>query len=215
METRVPRVKGATAERGTTDTRRKLVEATTALLAEQGFAGTTTRAIGAAAGCNSALVSYHFGSLNDLLLEALDQSSGARMTRYRGVLGEVRGRREVLAALRRLYREDRASGHVALLCELMAGGLMDAALGREVARRVEPWVVLAEETVRTTLPAALRRRVPARELAYAIVAGFLGLELLDRLLGERAQGDAVLDRLQLGAPWWRALGEAPTQAGTS
>lgn len=211
----MPRVKGATAERGTSDTRRKLVAATTALLAEQGFAGTTTRAIGAAAGCNSALVSYHFGSLNALLLAALDESSAARMARYRGALGPVRGRREVLAALRRLYREDRASGHVALLCELVAGGLMDPGLGREVARRVEPWVAFTEETVRTSLPAPLRRRVPARELAYAIVAGFLGLELLDRLLGERAQGAAVLDRLTDGAPWWRSLRETATEPGAA
>ncbi len=209
----MPRVKGATGERGATDTRRKLVEATTALLVEQGFARTTTRAIGAAAGCNSALVSYHFGSLNALLLTALDESSSARMARYQAALGNLRGRREVLAVLRRLYREDQAAGHVALLCELVAGGLMDAGLGREVASRVEPWVAFTEETVRTSLPAALRRRVPARELAYAIVAGFLGLELLDRLLGERAQGAAVLDRLTVGAPWWRALGESPTETG--
>lgn len=202
----MPRVKGMSTQRGATETAPTLVAATTALLVREGFARTTTRAIGAEAGCNPALVSYHFGSLNALLLAALDQSSGTRMARYRDALHGVRGRREVAAIVRRLYREDRASGHVALLSEMVAGGLMDAELGREVAARIGPWVAFAEEIVRDSLPAAVRRRVPARELAYAIVAGFLGLELLDRLLGERAEGDAVLDRLtSRRASWWRAV----------
>jgi len=200
----MPRIKGAT-QRSSSDTRRTLVEATAGLLSQQGFAGTTTRAIGAAAGCNPALVSYHFGSLNGLLLAALDRSSEARMARYRDALDGRRGRREIAATLRTLYREDRASGHVALLGEMVAGGLMDAELGREVANRVRPWVDFTEGVVRASLPAAVRRRVPARELAYAIVAGFLGLELLDRLLGDRAEGDAVLDRRTARATWWRVL----------
>lgn len=192
----MPRIKTRTAPgRSSQDTRRRLIAATTELLATSGFAGATTRAIGEAAGCNPALVSYHFGSLNTLLLAALDASSESRMRRYASALGAAGTRREALATLRGLYGEDRRSGHVALVAQLVAGGLMDRALGREVARRMRPWVAFAEDTISAHLPTAVRNRLPARELAYAIVAGFLGLEILDALLGHQAEGDAVLERL--------------------
>ena len=192
----MPRVKtGRMPPRISLETRQRLVAATTGLLATAGFAGTTTRAIGEAASCNPALVAYHFGSLNALLLEALDASSESRMRRYGAALGASGTRREALATLRRLYSEDRRSGHVALVAQLVAGGVMDHALGREVARRIQPWVDFAEETIAVHVPAVVLRRLPARELAYAIVAGFLGLELLDALLGEQAEGNAVLERL--------------------
>ena len=192
----MPNVKTSrTPARTSRETRQRLVAATTGLLATAGFAGTTTRAIGEAAGCNPALVAYHFGSLNALLLEALDASSESRMRRYAAALGAAGTRREALATLRRLYSEDRRSGHVALVAQLVAGGVMDHALGREVARRMQPWVDFAEETIAVHVPAVVLRRLPARELAYTIVAGFLGLELLDALLGEQAEGDAVLERL--------------------
>jgi AcrR family transcriptional regulator len=192
----MPKVKTSrTPPRTSLETRQRLVAATTGLLATAGFAGTTTRAIGEAAGCNPALVAYHFGSLNALLLEALDASSESRMRRYAHALGAAGTRREALATLRQLYSEDRQYGHVALVAQLVAGGLMDRTLGREVARRMQPWVTFAQETIAAHVPAAVLRRLPARELAYAIVAGFLGLELLDALLGEQAEGGAVLERL--------------------
>lgn len=190
----MPRVKTGTVRAASTAPER-LLEAATGLLATKGFGAATTRAIGEAADCNPALVSYHYGSLNELLLAALDASSSARLARYQEAIAEVRTRRALIARLHDLYLEDRRSGHAALLTALVAGGTMDRELGRAVAMRVRPWVDLTESTIRARTPAPLRARFPGREIAYAVVAAFLGLELLDRLLGDDAQGDAVLDRL--------------------
>jgi AcrR family transcriptional regulator len=52
-------------------TREQLVEATLACLAEQGLAGTTSRAIAARAGANLAAITYHYGSKDALVAEAL------------------------------------------------------------------------------------------------------------------------------------------------
>lgn len=200
----MPRVKGSTRpRRSTEETRARLCEATRSLLATRGYAATTTRAIGEEAGCDAALVAYHYGSLNALLLAALDASNDARMGAYRAAVEAAPNRRALVAALRELYAEDRRSGHTALLAQLVAGGLMDRTLGREVAARMGPWVTFTEATMRAHLPAAVRRRAPARELAYAMVAGFLGLEVLDDLLGDRAEGTAVLDALTSSAGWRR------------
>jgi AcrR family transcriptional regulator len=52
-------------------TREQLVEATLACLGEDGLAGTTSRAIAARAGANLAAITYHFGSKDALVAEAL------------------------------------------------------------------------------------------------------------------------------------------------
>jgi AcrR family transcriptional regulator len=48
------------------DTRRKILDEALALFADRGFAGTTTRAIGAAAEVNIATIDYHFGGKQGL-----------------------------------------------------------------------------------------------------------------------------------------------------
>jgi AcrR family transcriptional regulator len=199
----MPHVKGAARRRAGNDTRQRLILAATELLASGGFARTTTRAIGGSAGCNPALVAYHFGSLNQLLLAALDASSQQRLAQYRSELAAVESRRQLRSTVRRLYREDRESGHVTVLAEMVAGGLMDRELGREVASRVAPWVELAEAALRQVLPAAaLRRRVPISHLAYALVALFLGLEILGQLAGDHERDAAVVEQLTASGGLW-------------
>lgn len=183
--------------------REALLRSTTHLLIAVGFTGTTARAIAAGAGCNVGLISYYFGSVNGLLLEALDQSSGARLADYQAALGEIRSLRELRKTTAQLYREDQATGHVKLLSEMVAGGLMDRRLGPEVARRVQPWLELTETAVGRSVPAPLRRRLPAAEIAYAVVAMFLGLEMLGSLADDHTRGQQVIERLST-ARWSRS-----------
>lgn len=184
------------AGQSATATRARLLAAAVDVLATEGIRSATIRKIADHAGCNSALISYHFGSLNALLLAALDASSETRLARYESVLAGVGNLRQLRTAMRRLYREDRESGHVRLLAEMMAGGLMDPPLGSEVAARVDPWIALTEQTLQRVVPgAALRRRLPLREAAYGLVAMFLGMEMLGSLTGDHRRADAVVDRL--------------------
>jgi AcrR family transcriptional regulator len=57
--------------RGSPDTRAAILEAARTLFAERGFAGTSVRAIAAAAGVDPALVHHYFGSKDDLFIAAL------------------------------------------------------------------------------------------------------------------------------------------------
>ena len=61
------------------DTRDALIEAAIAVLRESGFASASARRIAQRAGCNQALVFYHFGTVNDLLVAALEEVSARRM----------------------------------------------------------------------------------------------------------------------------------------
>lgn len=56
-------------------TRQRIVDATLETLRNEGFAGATSRAIARAGDFNQALIFYHFGTLDGLLLAALDKTS--------------------------------------------------------------------------------------------------------------------------------------------
>ena len=62
-------------------TKERIVVAALETLKEEGFAGTSARAIARRGNFNQALIFYHFGTLNDLLLAALDRTSAERMAR--------------------------------------------------------------------------------------------------------------------------------------
>jgi AcrR family transcriptional regulator len=58
--------------RGNPDTKAHIVEAARELFLEHGYKGTTVRAVAAAAGVDSALISYHFGSKQGLFGQSLN-----------------------------------------------------------------------------------------------------------------------------------------------
>lgn len=191
----MPRIKGASQRDSAATTREQLVDTAQHLLGTEGFARTTTRAIAEHSGCNQALISYHYGSLNRLLLAALDRSIDARAERWRVELERVRSWKGLRRLAARLYREDRDAGHVRLLAEMVAGGLMDRELGRQVANRIRPWTELVEDALTRFIPAPLGRRIPITHLAYGTVASFLGLAILEELFEDHERTDALLDRL--------------------
>lgn len=58
--------------RGNPDTKARIASAARELFVEHGYKGTTVRAIAAAAGVDSALISYHFGSKQGLFGQSLN-----------------------------------------------------------------------------------------------------------------------------------------------
>lgn len=163
-------------------TKDRIVQAALITLKEEGFAGTSARAIAKRGGFNQALIFYHFGTLGDLLLSALDRTSAERMTRYRESMGAKGSVSEKIARATELYREDLDSGHITVLSELIAGSLSRPDLAPEVIRRMQPWIDFAEETIAEMLSnTAFALVVPARSLALGIVALYLGVDMLTHL----------------------------------
>lgn len=177
------------------ETRRALVEAAIDVLRTEGFAKATARTIATRAGCNQSLVFYHFGSVVNLLLVALDQVSAQRRERYETALGGVRKPSELVELAARVFREDLDTGDAAVLVEMIAGATSTPGLGAEVKSRVEPWTEFAAAALEKTadeLP--LAGLAPPREIAHAVVALYLGLELLSHLDGDRSGALALFDR---------------------
>jgi AcrR family transcriptional regulator len=160
-----------------------------------GFAGASGREIAGRAGCNQALVFYHFGSVTELLLAALDDVSARRLAAYSRALEQAQSLSDLIESARAIFSEDLDAGYVAVLVEMITGAQSTPGLGEQVAARLAPWREFAETAVRKAVagsPIALL--VPAKELAHGVVAGFLGLELLASLDGDRAAALALFDR---------------------
>ena len=183
---------GAVARSIREGTRRRIVEAAVETIKERGFAATSARAIAATGGFNQALVFYHFGSVNDLLLAALEETSRRRMARYRQVLDQGLDLPELVAAAADVYREDLEAGHLTVLAEMVGAGVSSPELGARVARCLQPWVAFTEEAVAEAgAESAITSLVPASDLAYAVVALYLGVELLTHLDGDRARAESL------------------------
>lgn len=191
----MPRAGARRRSEASAETRERLVTAATTLVATEGFAAATARAIGAEADCNPALVFYHYGSLNGLLLEALDASNEQSLSRYREALAAADSVRDLVGVVRDLYPEDHRSGHITLMAQLVAGGIVDRDLGRQVTQRVQPWLELTRDAVEQALPVPLRRRFPSDDVSYLIVAAALGAELLATLSNDHGRNRATLQRL--------------------
>jgi AcrR family transcriptional regulator len=190
-----PRADSGTRRAQSAEIRQALVTAAIDALRETGFAGASAREIAGRAGCSQALVFYHFGSVNDLLLAALDEVSARRLEAYRGLLQHATSMAALADSARAIFIADLDAGHVRVLVEMITGAHAVPGLGEQVAARLQPWRELAQDAVRRALGrSAAARLVPPEQAAHALVAGFLGLELLTSLDGDRAAALAVFDR---------------------
>jgi AcrR family transcriptional regulator len=182
-------------------TRRQIVEAALETLKTEGFTGATSRAIARAGKFNQALIFYHFGSLDGLLLAALDHTSEERLERYRQVVAEATSVDGLVAALARLYAEDRERGHMTVVAQMVAGSAARPQLKPALVERMDPWIALCEEAIEKGFRwLELPELIPRRELAYAFVTFYLGVNLMTQLDEDRARTDALFARLEAVAP---------------
>lgn len=208
------------AQRGS-ETRERIIDAALQTLREEGFAGTTARAIAQRGGFNQALIFYHFRSVPNLLLEAFRRNSTVQVERYRAAASEVKSLSDLVEIARRLHAEDLESGAITAVTQLMAAAASDPELGRAVLERFEEWIGLVQNALgRAAGETPLAAAVPPRQAAYTVAAMFLGIELMTRLDPDRSEADAVFDMMANLARIIEQVGpavfpqSAPTATGT-
>lgn len=204
------------AHRGAAQTRAALITAGIDTLRESGFAAASARRIAARAGCNQALIFYHFGSVPDLLVAGLEDISTRRMAAYRELLDQAGTAAELVDSAREIVMTDLDEGHVTVLAEMISGAHSVPGLGDRIAACLAPWRSFAQEAVRDVLAASpVASLVPAEQAAHAVVAGILGLELLTSLDGDRASVRVLFDRARALAGLLDRLGPLAALLGLS
>jgi len=175
-------------------TRSSLIEAALWALKEHGYGGASARVIAERAGVNQGLVFYHFGSVVNLLLAALDNVSTERLRIYGSVTTGSKSPRELVDFAEDIFRNDLEAGYITVLAQMIAGASSTPGLGTEVAARIAPWREFARTAIETNLGGSpLSEVLPAADAAHAVVALYLGLEMLSHLDGESAPALALFD----------------------
>jgi AcrR family transcriptional regulator len=175
-------------------TKDRIVDAALETLKSKGFAGTSAREIARTGGFNQALIFYHFGSVQNALLAGLDFVSERRMSAYRPAFEAAWTLPELAALAAEIYREDLENGYVTVLGEMVAGAVSDPELGRAVVARIQPWLEMVETKVRSLgAGSLLGPLIPAADIAFAIVALYLGIDMLSHLDQDRTRAESLLE----------------------
>src|SRR5665213_1301937 len=192
-------------------TRRQFVDAAIETLKSDGYAGASARSIAKRAGLNQGLIFYHFGSVANLLLAALDAVSEERLHLYGAEVSGAPSPIQLVDAAEGIFRNDLDAGYITVLVEMIAGASSTPGLGPEVASRIQPWRQFAQSTIEASVGATpLGSVVPAREVAHAVVALYLGLEMLSQLDGDPQPALDLFTRAKQIASLIEALSPPPT-----
>ena len=176
------------------DRRAQIIDAAIGSLKEVGYAGTSIREIARRGGFNSALISYYFGGLQNLLLAALDHSSEIRMSRYSKAVDEASGAEELMQVARQIYKEDVEGGHITIFTELIAASLAHRELGPELIARADPWLDFVEGAIKKAAgDSPLFQMLPPREIAYGILCFYLGVNLMTQLDPDSTRVEGLFD----------------------
>jgi AcrR family transcriptional regulator len=191
------------------NSRKRIVDATLTTLKDKGFAGTTTRAIAAEGRFKSGLIFYYFPTLDDLLIASLEHASAERLERYGEEVAAASSLAELLTLLERIYADDRESGFVRVVSEMVAGSVADPKLGPRMVQLVEPWIAAAQTAAERVLAqSGLAGVVSARQLAFAAVTFYLGANLLTQLVPDSSEVEEILATGRRLAPMLGAFGSA-------
>ena len=187
-----------------TRTRQRILDATFRRLVSEGYAALSVREIAKDAGVNHALINYHFGSKDQLVIDVLDAVNQRLLVRQASMYESGGGFAQKWASARRFYEDDLASGFVRLQAELWAASLSNPGLRDKFLPRLLAWKKLVLGAVReavaalqvdgTKLPPPFTPEV----IACWISEFWLGMEFAD-LLGvkeEQVQHRAALDAVQ-------------------
>ncbi len=181
-------------------TRERILDAALDTLRAEGFLGTTARSIARTGGFNQALVFYHFGSVDEVLLSAVERMSQRRLDTYRGRLAEAPDLPGIVAVAREVLAEDVQRGAITVLSQLVAGAHGRVEFSRRLAASFDPWIDLVDEAVQRVLAGTgLATVVPSRDVAVAMTGTFVGVELLGQLDPESGRVEALLATLDTTA----------------
>ena len=144
---------------------------------DQGYARLNVRDIAREAGVNHALIGYHFGGKQQLVLAVLDEANRQLLDRQARMYRSTASAGEQWQQACDFYEEDLASGFVHLLMELMGASFHDAELRAEFVPRLSRWHRLVEAAVKDFVATSgLELPVSVEAISAWIVWFWTGME---------------------------------------
>jgi AcrR family transcriptional regulator len=164
-------------------------------LRARGIAGTSARAIAAAADVNQALIFYHFGSVEDLVDVACREATAQRVALYRSRFATVGTLRELLQIGREIREAERDAGNVVALAQVLSGAQQDERLAATARDTLGMWISEIESAVtRLTANTPIADVADPAGLAQGVAAAFVGIVLYEGV--NPAGASSALDTLE-------------------
>lgn len=179
------------------ETKARILAATLATLKAEGIVGTSARAIARTGDFNQALIFYHFGSVDDAIVAAVGTMSERRLKNHQAKLEKATSLPEIIRVARDLHRDDTDNDNMTVLAQAFAGAAGDPVMGPKLYAELEPWSKMVGDVIqRVVNDMAGAASLPTQQIADAISAMFLGIELLDDLDPSRDHAMQLFDSLE-------------------
>jgi AcrR family transcriptional regulator len=159
-------------------TKELILEAARESLREQGYSGTSIRAVAERAGVQLSLVHYHFGSKQSVLVAVLERENEKLLERQQALFTGPGPLSAKWRAACRFLEDDLESGYVRILWELWAAGLADEELAARWRDATAGWRRLMAEVVEEwSREVGLELPISATAVATLVANLFQGLEV--------------------------------------
>jgi AcrR family transcriptional regulator len=161
-----------------------LLDAAERLLIDEGHADITTRRVAAEAGVNHGLVHYYFGSIEELLFQAMERYTERLLDRQRALYAEERPFIEKWRTAMRFIDEDLQAGYPKIWAELHAFAWNRPQLQARIARVHIQWrEIFGDALARAEDELDFSGSPFSSDAFVALVATFNAGLLLERLVG--------------------------------
>ena len=159
-------------------TKELILEAARESLREQGYSGTSIRAVAERAGVQLSLVHYHFGSKQSVLVAVLERENEKLLERQQALFTGPGPLSVKWRAACRFLEDDLESGYVRILWELWAAGLADEQLAARWRDATAGWRrLMAEVFEKWSREVGLELPISATAVATVVANLFQGLEV--------------------------------------
>ena len=159
-------------------TKELILEAARESLREEGYSGTSIRAVAERAGVQLSLVHYHFGTKQSVLVAVLERENEKLLERQQALFTGPGSLSAQWRAACRFLEDDLEFGYVRILWELWAAGLADEQLAARWRDATAGWRRLMAEVVEEwSREVGLELPISATAVATLVANLFQGLEV--------------------------------------
>ncbi len=177
-------------------TRIKIIEATLETVLNEGVVGASARAIARTGEFNQALVFYHFGSIEELLLETLVYANDRRLELFGPSLERATTMGELLDVVEWIYGGNSGQDSAAVAA-IIGGWPAQSSVGERIISILQPWEDAVGAAVeRCVVDTPLAGLLPTQDLAYILSSVGHGVEMMRRIAPEDPRAAMVLASLR-------------------
>ncbi|MDH3295725.1 MAG: TetR/AcrR family transcriptional regulator [Acidimicrobiia bacterium] len=181
------------------ETRERIIQAALTTVRREGLVGASARAIARTGDFNQALLFYHFGSIEDLLLESLRWANDRRMEQFAAQFDAARNLVDLVDLAYELYVSP-VHDYQSALVAIVAGWPAGSEVGQRVMELLAPWDQMVQRTLRRCLDgSSFVKIMPAHDLTFGLVSLLLGVELNRRFDRGDEQTKSLFDALRSAA----------------